>query len=446
HDHKFDPIKQEEFYQLFAFFNDQDEPSIKVYDPDLDIAAITDRKKNSQDELTSFFQKHADEIDAWLSTLDDASKKKLPGDAIKAIGVKPEKRNFDHKLALAMAWGRETHPELTDWKTTYDQANRLLNSAPTTMVLRERSTPRTTNLLVKGDFTRPAQAVTPGTPEVLHSLSSASDRANRLDLAEWLISRDNPLTSRVIVNRIWQQYFGRGLVETDNDFGLLGSLPSHPDLLDWLAIRFVERDWSIKSIHRLIVTSKTYRQSSKRRDELNEVDPNNYLLGRQQRLRLDAELVRDVALIASGQYSTRIGGPPVYPPIPDAVMSQGQVRRSWRASTGEDRYRRGLYTFIYRATPPPSLSVFDAPDGFASCTRRNRSNTPLQSLTLMNDSAFIEFAQSLQRIIDEQGIETAFRRCTSREPDESELKLLSGLDSLTVARVLLNLDETITRE
>ncbi|MEM8669015.1 MAG: PSD1 and planctomycete cytochrome C domain-containing protein [Planctomycetota bacterium] len=446
HDHKFDPIKQEEFYQLFAFFNDQDEPSIKVYDPDLDIAANTDRKKNSQDELTSFFQKHADEIDAWLSTLDDASKKKLPGDAIKAIGVKPEKRNFDHKLALAMAWGRETHPELTDWKTTYDQANRLLNSAPTTMVLRERSTPRTTNLLVKGDFTRPAQAVTPGTPEVLHSLSSASDRANRLDLAEWLISRDNPLTSRVIVNRIWQQYFGRGLVETDNDFGLLGSLPSHPDLLDWLAIRFVERDWSIKSIHRLIVTSKTYRQSSKRRDELNEVDPNNYLLGRQQRLRLDAELVRDVALIASGQYSTRIGGPPVYPPIPDAVMSQGQVRRSWRASTGEDRYRRGLYTFIYRATPPPSLSVFDAPDGFASCTRRNRSNTPLQSLTLMNDSAFIEFAQSLQRIIDEQGIETAFRRCTSREPDESELKLLSGLDSLTVARVLLNLDETITRE
>ncbi len=174
--------------------------------------------------------------------------------------------------------------------------------------------------------------------------------------------------------------------------------------------------------------------------------PNNYLLARQQRLRLDAEIVRDVALTASGLLSPKLGGPPVYPPIPDGVMGQGQVKRVWAVSKGEDQYRRGLYTFVYRASPPPSLNVFDAPDGFSTCTRRIRSNTPLQALTLMNDSGFFEFATALEKIIEKDGLETAFRRCTARAPKPDELAVLKKLDTLNAARALLNLDETVTRE
>ncbi len=355
HDHKFDPITQTEYYRMFAFFNNQDEPTLTV--------------TGSNDDVVH-----------------------------------------------------------------------------TTLVMRERSEPRKTTVFVKGDFTRPADNVTPGTPSVLHAFDQPTGMANRLDLARWITSPDNPLTARVIVNRIWQHYFGRGLVETENDFGLQGSLPSHPELLDWLAVEFREGGWSLKDIHRLIVTSHTYRQSSVVRAELKQKDPENYLLARQQRLRLDAEIVRDVALTACGLLAPELGGPPVYPPIPDGVMSQGQVKRAWNTSRGRDRYRRGLYTFQFRATPPPSLNVFDAPDGYSTCTRRIRSNTPLQALTLMNDPAFFEFATALESIIRQQGLTAAFRRCTARRPTTEELAILTQLDSLGAARALLNLDETITRE
>lgn len=446
HDHKFDPVKQEEFYKLFAFFNDQDEPSIKVYDPQLNIDAINNQRQAAVSELKALFEKHAEALAQWESGLDDAARKELSRDVQKALDVDAEKRKFDQKLTLIDAWGGGDRTAFEQLSEQYRDAESILNSAPTTMVLSERSEPRKTTVLIKGDFTRPAQEVSPGTPAVLHPFECDAPRPNRLDLARWIVSPENPLTPRVIVNRIWQQYFGRGLVTTENDFGMLGAQPSHPQLLDWLAVEFIERGWSLKAMHRLVLTSKTYRQSSRVRDDLQQVDAGNRLLGRQLRLRLDAEIVRDVALVASGKLAPKLGGPPVYPPIPEGVMSQGQVRRSWKASEGEDRFRRGLYTFIYRATPPPSLSVFDAPEGFSSCTRRNRSNTPLQSLALMNDAAFFELAQSLQKIIDEQGLEQAFRRCTSRRPDDSELKLLEQLDTLTAARVLLNLDETITRE
>ncbi len=189
----------------------------------------------------------------------------------------------------------------------------------------------------------------------------------------------------MIANRIWHQYFGRGLVETENDFGLQGTPPSHPELLDWLATELVAHDWSLKHLQRTILTSNVYRQSSHETAEHIERDRDNLLLSRQRRLRLDGELVRDVGLAASGLLSKKMFGPPVFPPIPDGVMTQGQVKREWKASVGEDRYRRGIYTFLYRATPPPSLNVFDVPDGFSACTRRIRSNTPLQALTLMND-------------------------------------------------------------
>ncbi|WP_237607300.1 PSD1 and planctomycete cytochrome C domain-containing protein [Roseimaritima sediminicola] len=368
HDHKFDPISQVEYYQMFAFLNNQDEPSMKVYGRD--------------------------------------------GDAGEAEG--------------------DAEP-LT-----------------TTLVLKERAQPRKTHVLIKGDFTRPGAEVTPGTPAVLHPLERPAERTDepldRLDLARWIVSPRNPLTARVIVNRLWQQHFGRGLVEIENDFGLQGSSPSHPELLDWLALEFVRQGWSIKAMQRLIVSSHTYQQTSRLRPELDEQDPENYLLARQRRLRLDAEIIRDASLVASGLLSPKLGGPPVYPPIPEGVMGQGQVKRAWKASVGEDRYRRGLYTFKFRATPPPALSVFDAPDGFSTCTRRLRSNTPLQALTLMNDPAHVQFATALEKIIVRDGLETAFRRCTSRTPTEDELAVLTQLDPLSAARTLLNLDETITRE
>ncbi|MCA9197944.1 MAG: PSD1 domain-containing protein [Planctomycetales bacterium] len=444
HDHKFDPISQREFYQLFAFFNNQDEPSIKVYANDIDVDALQDEQRQLQHELSEQIDAQQAEFAQWEAALTAENRQAFDRATRRVLDISPDKRNPDQRRQL---FAKFTSDALLQKKLDrVQQIQRILNDAPSTMVLKERLEARTSHVLVKGDFTRPSDEVLPGTLSVLHPFAADPAQANRLDLAQWIVSDQNPLTSRVIVNRIWQQYFGKGFVETENDFGLQGSSPTHPELLDWLAVEFRERGWSLKALHRLIVTSHTYRQSSIDRPELQQHDPQNYLLGRQQRLRLDAEVVRDTALTISGLLSQKLGGPPVYPPIPDGVMNQGQVSRSWKASEGEDRYRRGLYTFVYRATPPPSLNVFDAPDGFNSCTRRIRSNTPLQALTLMNDPAFVEFATSLQKMVEEKGIEYAFRRCTARRPSEDELSVLDELDSLTVARILLNLDETITRE
>ena len=445
HDHKFDPIQQKEFYQLFAFLNNQDEPSIKAYEADLDVDAVKQAIQEAKDQLSGYFSENQERTQDWENGLDDEQKKKLSSAARKALGVEKKKRNFDHLLAIFQASPLSDKLEFTVPLKRYQDNKKILDDTPTTMVLSERREPRSTHILIKGDFTRKSDQVFPGTPAVLHAMPR-SDKPNRLDLAKWIVDSKNPLTARVVVNRIWQQYFGKGLVATENDFGLLGSQPTHPKLLDWLATEWKKKHWSLKEIHRLVVTSHTYQQSSRTRQDLMAVDADNLLLARQTRQRLDAELVRDVALVASGLLVPKLGGPPVFPPIADGVMSQGQVRRSWNTSTGDDRYRRGMYTFIYRATPPPSLSVFDAPDGFSSCTRRNRSNTPLQSLALMNDLAFFECAQALEKIITDDGIEVAFRRCTSRQPEPEDLEILSRLDSLTAARALLNLDETITRE
>ena len=354
----------------------------------------------------------------------------------------------------------------------------------------QRSSPRVTHRLIQGNFTRPAEVMKPGVPGILHSFPE-SESANRLDFARWVTSRKNPLMARVTMNRMWLHYFGKGIVETENDFGTQGSAPSHPVLLDWLATEFMRTQWSRKAMHRLMVTSATYRQSSKQRADLTEADPYNNLLGRQSRLRLDAEIVRDNALAASGLLSTKMGGPGVFPPQPPGCMNLGQHRRNWTASKGEDRYRRAVYTYRWRATPHPALKVFDAPDAFASCTRRMRSNTPLQALTLLNDPAFFEIAQGLaERVLKEGGktdearIALGVRLCLAREPDARELSVLksflsrqrelyAGMDVETLsavvhrahggetvdeaqrseqaawvmlARVLLNLDETITRE
>jgi hypothetical protein len=235
-------------------------------------------------------------------------------------------------------------------------------------------------------------------------------------------------------------------VETENDFGLQGTSPSHPELLDWLAVDFRESGWNFKELLRTIMTSHTYMQSSTHRQDLATADPLNTYLAKQNRLRLEAEIVRDVALSASGLLTPKLYGPPVRPPIPEGIMTVGQSQRKWVASQGEDRYRRAIYTFLYRVTPPPALNVFDAPDGLSSCTRRIRSNTPLQALTLLNDPAFFEFALAMDKRIQQEGLETCFIRCTSRKPSAEELKLIGSLDSLNAARALLNLDETLNRE
>lgn len=446
HDHKFDPIAQREYYELFAFFNNQEEPRLKVYNDPVAVPELIEKLKVAEKAWDAYIEAHEDDYRVWESKLTDDQKAKMPKDVQKILAIDPMKRNVKQKRQLFGIKVGTTSSEFQGLKKNAETLDEQVNGVPTTLVMEERQSPRKTHVLVKGDFTRPADEVVPGTPSILHPMESDSPYLNRLDLARWIVSPQNPLTARVIVNRVWQVYFGRGIVETENDFGKLGSLPTHPQLLDWLAIKFQERNWSLKELHRLIVTSHTYQQSAFVRSDLSAVDPNNYLLGRQQRLRLEAELVRDVALSVSGLLSSKLGGPPVYPPIPEGVMNRGQVNRGWKISPGEDRYRRGIYTFVFRATPPPSLNVFDAPDGFSSCTRRSRSNTPLQALTLLNDASFFEFASALQKRIEAEGVERAFRFCTGREPVQQELAVLRELDSLNAARVLLNLDETITRE
>jgi hypothetical protein len=445
HDHKFDPIEQKEYYRLFAFLNNQDEPTMKVSDPSVDVAGMTAEFKEVDAKLQALVKERYSEITEWEKEMSPDFRKKLMPGIRKAADKPVNKRTLTDNVTLFTNIVNPSDP-LRILSDRHKELDTLLNQGTTTMVMKELPKPRKTTVFIKGDFTRPADEVTPGTPKVLHTFETTSQQPNRLDLAKWIVSPQNPLTARVIVNRVWQQYFGRGIVETENDLGMQGTVPSHPELLDWLAIEFMAKNWSLKDLHRTIVTSHTYRQTSANRPDLREKDPANYLLARQTRLRLDAEVVRDVALTASGLLSPKLGGPPVYPPIPDGVMGQGQVKRVWATSKGADKYRRGLYTFIYRASPPPSLTVFDAPEGFSTCTRRIRSNTPLQALTLMNDSGFFEFATALEKIIAKDGLETAFKRCTSRTPKPDELAVLKKLDPLNAARTLLNLDETVTRE
>jgi hypothetical protein len=305
-------------------------------------------------------------------------------------------------------------------------------------------------------------------------------------LARWIVSRENPLTARVAVNRIWQELFGRGIVRTSEDFGTQGEKPSHPELLDWLAGEFMERGWSMKSIDRLIVTSATYRQSSKIRKDLQSKDPDNVLMARQSRLRLPAEMIRDEALSAADLLNPAIGGPSVRPPQPAGVseLTYGSGLK-WKETQGADRYRRGLYIHFQRTSPYPQLVNFDAPDSRISCTRRRRSNTPLQALNLLNDSVFLEAAQGmaertlLEAPADFQSrLSYAFELALGRKPNAHELEDLAkyfdeqkmifekdeksialvaphtpeGVTRLDMAgwvglsRVLMNLDEFITRE
>jgi hypothetical protein len=315
------------------------------------------------------------------------------------------------------------------------------------------------HLRVGGDYRTLGAEVAPGTPAVLPPLQVGA-KASRLDLARWLVARENPLTARVAVNRMWQEFFGQGLVRTSEDFGTQGEKPSHPELLDWLAAEFVERGWSMKQMAKTIVMSAAYRQSSKIRPELETTDPENALIARQSRLRLSAELIRDQALAASGLLNPEIGGRSVRPPQPKGVaeLTYGSSGR-WRESTGTDRYRRGMYIHYQRTAPYPQLVNFDEPDSNVACTRRRRSNTPLQALNLLNDPVFYEAAQALAKRIEKEGgdnpLAYAYELTLGRDPTASERARIeqyrvnsktAGGTWLGVARILLNLDELITRE
>ncbi len=272
------------------------------------------------------------------------------------------------------------------------------NAGPKMPIMRELmgDNRRTTRLLEKGSYLSPAHEVSPGVPAVFADVTSDSP-TNRLELADWLVNEENPLTARVTVNRLWECFFGVGIVETTDDFGTQGVLPTNPELLDWLALRFVDSGWSMKELCRTIVTSATYRQSSRASSEKRSIDPTNTLLARAPRFRLDAEFVRDSALAVAGLLSPKLGGPPVFPPQPEGVWSVVYSGDKWTTSKGEDRYRRGLYTFWRRTSPYPSMMTFDAVSREICVARRIRTNTPLQALVTLNDPVFVEAAQALAR-------------------------------------------------
>ncbi len=351
------------------------------------------------------------------------------------------------------------------------QLDDLTAQQPVALVMQEKPVPYPLAAWVhkRGEFLTKTELVYASTPASLPPMPKDLPR-NRLGLAEWLVSPENPLTARVEVNRIWEQYFGRGIVETCEDFGTQGARPTHPELLDWLATEFTRTGWDMKKMNRLIVTSATYRQSSAATPELIEKDPQNLLLARGPRFRMEAEMIRDNALAVAGLLSPKIGGPSVYPDQPELVWNTPYNGQDWMPSKGEDRFRRGIYTFWKRSAPYPVFLVFDATSREYCTVRRIRTNTPLQALNLMNDTTYIEAAKGLAKQMIEHGLSYGFQLCTARQPSAQESERLQRLFEKTVqhyeaqpeeakklagdattsawtvvANVLLNLDETLTK-
>ena len=365
HSHKYDPISQTEFYQLFAFFNNCDEAQYNFPAAGESAATFTEAMKSHQAKVAEL---EVELQQARESRADPFGKLKQLNDRLRRLKLKAPKSP-------------------AGWAMTFEQC----------------STPRPTHVFIRGDFLRPGRKVSPGTLSVLPPLEHSGAPANRLDLARWLIDPGNPLTARVVVNRIWQHLFGRGLVTTPDDFGSRGEPPSHPKLLDRLATDFVSAGWSRKRIIRQIVESATYRQSSRMRPELLRFDPQNALLARQNRFRVEAEVVRDLYLATSGLLDRHLGGPSVRPLLPEGVtdVSYASVV-PWQASPAPDKYRRGLYIAFQRTIPYPSLMAFDCPDGVETAARRRSSNTPIQALTTLNDPVFVECTQAMgQRVLND---------------------------------------------
>jgi mono/diheme cytochrome c family protein len=406
HTHKYDPLTQREYFQVFAFFNN-----------------TADADRGDESPLHEFWTPELREKRTAAQAEVDALEAKLKGK--KADEAKPDR----DKLAAAKKKLGEVKP------------------ATTVPVMKELppGQRRTTKLQHRGNFLDTGDAVTEGVPAAFHPLPAGEK--NRLTLAKWIVSTDNPLTGRVAVNRFWEQVFGTGLVRTSEEFGSQGEQPSHPELLDWLAVEF-QTDWDVKRFLRLLVTSAAYRQSSKVTRELVEKDPENRLLARGPRVRLTAEAVRDQALFAAGLLSPKMYGPSVKPPQPNLGLSAAFGRSiDWQPSAGEDRYRRGVYTEWRRSNPYPSMSTFDAPNRDACTVRRNRTNTPLQALVTMNDPVYVEAAQALARRAIRDGGATpaekaafALRTTLTHPPTDAEVQRLVKLHA--DARVAFEKDRT----
>ena len=510
HNHKYDPITQKEFYQLTAFFNTQEEVNILApmpgeLGPYLAARPEFDRKKQELLEEYGIPEALAD----YQSKLREAATH--PGhhedwdfaygefthtvdNARKVLFLDPASRSDLQRSAMldvflgscANLYPKEhcDEMEVREVRTKINELTAKLPPVSYAPVLLENDTPPKTYIHIKGDWRDHGEEVQPGTLAVLPPLPPG--RPTRLTLARWLVSPGHPLTSRVAVNRFWQEIFGRGLVFTSDDFGTMGDRPTHPELLDWLASQFMQRGWSMKQMVRLMVTTATYRQSSNARPEIDAKDPQNTLLARQSRLRLPAELVRDQALYAAGLLDLRVGGRSVKPPQPKGVAElsyAGSVK--WDESTGSDRYRRGLYIHFQRTVPYPQLMNFDEPSANLACTRRERTNTPLQALNLLNDPVFLEAAQGLAfRVMRESSgpfhdrLDYACQITLGRPPSAREAERLGKFFDDTsrslqanpktvpalfpnqiervpqaetaawvaLSRVLLNLDEFITRD
>ncbi|HEX4772957.1 MAG TPA: PSD1 and planctomycete cytochrome C domain-containing protein [Bryobacteraceae bacterium] len=451
-----------------------------------------------------------------ITTSENASADPLPA-AVREILAVPSDQRTPEQVQTVFSYWRTTVPE---WRQQNEQIASLWSSYPegsSQLVLAQREQGRQTHVLSRGDFLKPAKLVDAGTPAYLNPLPQADSRSvalsavtaaqadsrsvalsavmvDRLAFANWLVDRKAPTTARAWVNRVWQTYFGTGIVATSEDLGTQCEPPSHPELLDWLAVQFMDSGWDVKALQRLIVTSAAYRQSSNVTPAQYDRDPYNRLLARGPRFRVDGEVVRDITLAASGLLNPSVGGPSVYPPAP-AFLFQPPVSyspKNWYESKGPDRYRRAVYTFRYRSLPYPMLDTFDTPNGDSSCVRRARSDTPLQALTTLNEPLSMETARALAwKTLREGGstdadrVRFAFRRCVSREPDAKERAALQDLLTkeeasykdgkhnpwelaaddpakppalpagmspadaaawTVVSRVLLNLDETITKE
>ncbi|HLW68747.1 MAG TPA: DUF1553 domain-containing protein [Gemmataceae bacterium] len=500
HDHKFDPFRTKEFYSLAAFFADIQEKPVGRQDqtqlPSPQQAAELKKHDARIAELTKKLHEPSKDLDAEQAKWEEQMKAKqpapkLPKSVSVALAIEPVKRNSQQKQAVFEHF-RSIAPQLKETQTQLAETKKRreeLNAAIPTTLLSMSGPPRTMRILPRGNWLDDSgEIVQPEVPAALGKLS-LDRRANRLDLAKWLVSPDNPIVARVFVNRLWKLVFGQGLVKALDDFGSQGAPPTHPQLLDWLAVEFQQSGWNVKHMLTLMVTSATYRQSSAGSKEMHERDPGNLWLARQNRFRLDAEFVRDNALAVAGMLSTHVGGPSVKPAQPAGYWSFLNFPvREWEKDHGDSEYRRGLYIYWCRSFLHPYLLAFDAPSREECTVERPRSSTPLQALVLLNDPNFVEAARVFaEKIIhdggksNEQRFAFAFRRALSRSPKPEEFKVLSELlekhradfakdkeaakkllsigdwpqpkdiDPVelaawtSVARVILNLNETITR-
>jgi hypothetical protein len=511
HDHKFDPISQREYYQFYAFFNNADEVNIdaplpgqrermesalvgyrkkwneivKPVEPQLELAMRKWAELMRESEREPGVDYKRDRATELLGILWGAGKGEgqLEGLRLSKIPIaqrsqRDKERLLDYFVVRGELGLNEEFKALkkVEMRKRIGELGKTLPELSRPQTLEAARFPRQTRIFDRGDFRTPKDMVVTGTPASLPALKTAGKKATRLDLARWTVSSENPLTARVLVNRVWQELFGRGLVATPEDFGVRGSPPSHPELLDWLAVEFVESGWDMKRLIRLLVDSAVYRQSSRVDAEAQRRDPSNILWSRHPRLRISGELVRDSALAVSGLMDSRVGGPSVRPPQPEGVLEEASYGATWETSAGGDRYRRGVYTWIQRVIPYAQFSTFDLPNVNRSCSRRDRSNTPLQALTLLNDPVFVEAADALaRRILWErpdgslaEQLRHGVRVCLGREASDGELKRLSEFWNgrkaayektpaagsarpewkawLSTAIVLLNLDEFITKE